>query len=246
MSMNETQESQLAEMSLHQVIEQYRGSILPRTHPAVHHVERVARRIISAIDPSLVTPGARWRVFVIEAPTANAFVLPSGDIFVFTGLLPIAGSEAGLAAIIGHEVAHKVARHGAEKMSFYHLFSLASTLVQIFITGGADWGLGPLSGVLQNLFLFLPFSRKCEVEADYIGLLLMARACYDPHEAMGVWERMQKSSQGRDVPVFISTHPSHERRIEKIQTWMSEARHAYEEAGCSEKLLDELRLFRRL
>lgn len=246
MSMSEAQENRLAEMSLHQVIEQYRGSILPRGHPAVRHVERVTRRIIDALDPSLVAAGTRWRVFVIDAPTANAFVLPSGDIFVFTGLLPVASSEAGLAAIIGHEVAHKVARHGAEKMSFYHFFSLASTLVQIFITGGTDWGVGPLSGILQNLFLFLPFSRKCEVEADYIGLLLMARACYDPREAIGVWERMQEGSQGRGVPAFISTHPSHGHRIEKIQAWVAEAQRAYKDAGCSEGPMEGLRLFKRL
>lgn len=246
MSMSEAQENQLAEMSLHQVLEQYRGSILPRNHPTVRHVERVARRILGTLEPALVNTGTRWRVFVVDAPTANAFVLPSGDIFVFTGLLPIANSEAGLAAIIGHEVAHKLARHGAEKMSFYHFFSLASTLVQIFITGGTDWGVGPLSSILQNLFLFLPFSRKCEVEADYIGLLLMARACYDPREAVGVWERMQKSGQGREAPAFISTHPSHEHRIEKIQTWLAEAQRVYEDAGCTDELLDKLRLFKHL
>ena len=232
MAISEHQEQWISEQSFQQVIRQYRGAILPSTHPAVRHAERIARRIISALDSGLVSNDTKWRIFVIDSPTANAFVLPSGDIFVFTGIFPMAQTEAGLAAILGHEIAHKIARHGAEKMSFYQFFSLASTLLQIFVTGELS---SPLSGILQNLFLFLPFSRKCEREADRMGLMLMAKACYDPREAIGLWERMQKMSGGKEVSAFMSTHPSHYDRIESIKEWLEEADRIYEAAGCHEQ-----------
>ena len=122
-----------------------------------------------------------------------------------------------------------MARHGAEKISFYQFLSVASFLVKLFITGGQ--GEIPMEGLVRELFLFLPFSRKCEQEADYIGLLLMARACYDPREAIGMWERMGRKEKGVSVPAFLSTHPSHQNRIEKISEWLPEAERIYYEEG---------------
>lgn len=159
--------------------------------------------------------------------------LLGGDIFVFTGLLPVAETEDGLATIIGHEIAHKLARHSAEKMSFYQFFTIASKLVQIFVMG-SDHGL-PFGDLLQQLFLFLPFSRQCETEADYIGLLLMARACYDPQQAVGLWQRMQTKHRDKDPPAFLSTHPSSAKRIEKIREWLPKAQREYEAAGCYQR-----------
>lgn len=241
MTMSEAQEEALSELTLRQVIQEYRRAVLPPSHPAVRHVERVARRIISSISPELISPDTQWRIFVVESPVANAFVLPGGEIFVFTGILPIAGNEDGLAAIIGHEVAHKLARHSAEKLSFYQFFSVASSVLQVLIMG--DFGT-PLRDLLQQLFLFLPFSRKCETEADYIGILLMAKACYDPEQAVGLWQRMSQASKGRQPPPFMSTHPSNEARVEKIKEWLPRARQEYENAGCPQKDLFYNSLFK--
>jgi predicted Zn-dependent protease len=239
MAMSTTQEKALAQLSLQQILGEFQNGILPPNHPAVQYVERITKRILNVIDPSLTGSDTRWRVFVIESPIANAFVLPGGEIFVFTGLLPIANGEAGLAAIIGHEIAHKLVRHSAEKMSFYQFFSVAASILQIFVMGGEQV---PFAGLLQQLFLFLPFSRRMEVEADYIGLLLMARACYDPKEAIGVWQRME-ASEGKNPPAFMSTHPSHHERIKKIKGWMPAALAEYEAAGCYDRISS--RLFQR-
>lgn len=233
MGLSSSQEGQLAKASFHQIISQYQHAILPSSHPAARHVERVAQRILDALPPDLIPPDTRWRVFVIESPeTANAFVLPGGEIFVFTGLLPVAQSEAGLATILGHEIAHQLARHGAEKLAFYQFFSIASRIVQFMLTGDLH-GL-PFGSLLQNLLLYLPFSRKCETEADYIGVLLMAKACYDPHEAIGLWERMHRHSQGREPPAFLSTHPSSVHRTERMREWMPKAMAEYENAACQD------------
>ncbi|PJF18897.1 hypothetical protein PSACC_01314 [Paramicrosporidium saccamoebae] len=226
-NMSPSQEQQLGELGLHEMLAQYRGAVLPSSHSAAKLVEKVARRLIASLDQDNET---KWRVFVVDSPTANAFVLPSGDIFVFTGLLPIAKTEGGLAAILAHEIAHKLARHSAEKMSVYQFFNLATSLVQVILMG--DFG-SPLAGILKELFLFLPFSRKCEEEADHIGLLVMAKACYDPHEAIGVWERMQNMG-GVQPPAFLSTHPSHSMRISKIKEWLPKAQEEYESAGCTQ------------
>lgn len=232
-AMSPSQEQQLGEMGVQEIIHQYRTALLPTYHPSVRLVERVTKRIIAAIDPALLSPDTRWRVFVIDSPQANAFVLPNGDIFIFTGIIPVAENEDGLAAIIGHEIAHKIARHSAEKMSTYQFITIASSILQLFVMGEFN---SPLAGLLRELFLFLPFSRTCETEADYIGLMLMSRACYDPNEAVRLWRRMQQqASSGREPPAFLSTHPSHAHRIEKIQGWLTEAQKEYEASGCSEQ-----------
>lgn len=232
MAMSEAQEKVISELSFRQVIQEFHGAILPPTHPAVRYVERVASKIIASISPRLIAPETQWRIFVVDSPVANAFVLPGGEIFVFTGILPVAANEDGLAAIIGHEVAHKLARHGAEKMSVYQFFTVAFNILQIFIVG--DLG-SPLRDLLQELFLFLPFSRKCEKEADYIGILLMAKACYDPEQAIGLWERMSRAAKGPQPPAIMSTHPSNQARIDNIRKWLPQALKEYENAGCHQK-----------
>lgn len=231
MQISPEQEQILAQISLQEITKQYGKDILPPNHPASRYVKKVAQRIIEALPPGLVPDDTKWSVHVINAPIANAFVLPGGEIFVFTGLLPIAGSEDGLAAVLGHEIAHKVARHVAEKMSFYQFASIALGLFQVLLTGDLHI---PFSGIVKDLLVFLPFSRKCEIEADYIGLLLMAQACYDPAEAVQVWRRMEAQENGPKPPAFLSTHPGHRQRIEKMREWLPEARRRYEEKGCYE------------
>jgi predicted Zn-dependent protease len=169
-------------------------------------LERVGRRVASASGIQ-----AEWEFAVFEEDkTVNAFALPGGKVGVYTGLLPVAETEAGLAAVLAHEVAHVVARHGAERLSQGLLAQFGAAAIQIGM-GGNDpvvtrgvlqaYGLGATVGVL------LPWGRTQEAEADYIGLILMAKAGYDPHAALSLWERMQKKEGRQRAPEFLSTHP---------------------------------------
>lgn len=191
-------------------------------------VQRVAERVIEAAKRSKYAETARqftWDVVVIKDDrTQNAFALPGGKIAVYTGIFPVAKNEAGLAAILGHEVTHALARHGGERMS---QGVLAQVAVLGATLGAASQGINPqvaqlAGGALANFGFILPYSRKHESEADYIGLLLAAEAGYDPHEAVHVWERMEQVSRGQP-PEFLSTHPSHGKRIAQLQKWMPEA-----------------------
>lgn len=197
----------------------------------VDPVKRVAQRIISAAQRSKYAERAKsfdWEVTVIKDDnTKNAWALPGGKIAVYTGIFPEANNENGLAAIMGHEVVHALARHGAERTSH----RLAAD-VGMQITSQA-LGMGRVGSSLAmqalGVGILLPFSRSHESEADYIGLLLAAEAGYDPREAVLLWQRMAEASKGAP-PEFLSTHPSHETRIQDLQKWMPEALALYERA----------------
>ncbi len=197
----------------------------------VEPVQRIAKRIIEAAGHSKYAERAKsfeWEVNVIEADdTPNAWVLPGGKIAIYTGIFPIAKTESGLAAIIGHEVVHALARHGAERVSQRMASNVGLAAASIAL------GMNPAAGQLANLALaggvLLPFSRSHESEADYIGLLLAAQAGYDPEEALRVWRRMSHGSKGAR-PEFLSTHPSHDTRIENLTQWMPEALAIYQQS----------------
>ena len=200
-------------------------------------VKRVAARIVEAAKRSKYAEMAQqfqWEVTVIkDDKTANAFALPGGKMAVYTGLFPIAKTEAGLAAVMGHEVVHALARHGAERMSQGQLTNAALQVVGT--AAGASGGGGMLGqatmaalGVGAQVGVLLPFSRKHESEADYVGILLAADAGYDPREAVALWERMGQTSSGGAPPEFMSTHPSHETRIAQLKKWMPEAMALYQ------------------
>jgi metalloendopeptidase OMA1, mitochondrial len=202
----------------------------------VEPVQRVAARVIEAAKKSKYAELANkydWQVSVIKDDrTQNAFALPGGKIAVYTGIFPVAQNEAGLAAIMGHEVVHALARHGAERMS---QGLVAQGLVIGATLGAASQGVNPqiaqmAGGALAQYGYVLPYSRKHESEADYIGLLLAADAGYDPQEAVRVWERMEQLTQGQQPPQFLSTHPSHGTRIKQLQEQMPEALARYEAA----------------
>jgi predicted Zn-dependent protease len=202
----------------------------PQSHDPreVEPVKRVAARIIDAAKKSKYADMANkfeWEVTVIkDDKTMNAFALPGGKIAVYTGIFPVAKNEAGLAAILGHEVTHALARHGGERMSQ----GLAAQVgVAALSVGAASQGYDPqmaalAGGLLANYGFILPYSRQHESEADHIGLLLAAQAGYDPHEAVHVWERMEQTSKGQP-PQFLSTHPGHGTRIKQLEEWMPEA-----------------------
>ena len=203
----------------------------------IEPVRRVAARIIEAAKRSKYAEMAQqfqWEVTVIkDDKTMNAFALPGGKIAVYTGIFPVAKTEAGLAAVMGHEVVHALARHGAERMSQGQLTSAALQAAGAAI--GASGSNPMLSqaamaalGAGVQVGVLLPFSREHESEADYIGILLAADAGYDPRESVHLWERMEQMSTGGGPAEFLSTHPGHETRIQQLKKWMPEAMAIYQ------------------
>jgi predicted Zn-dependent protease len=212
--------------------------VLSKDPREIEPVKRVAARIIGAAKRSKYAEAAKsfnWEVTVIkEDNTKNAWALPGGKIAVYTGIFPIAKTEAGLAAIMGHEVVHALAQHGGERMSQGLMAQVGMSAAAILLATQGDnpalsqlgmqaMGLGLQAGVL------LPFSRLHESEADYIGVLLAADAGYDPREAVRIWERMAAASGG-SPPEFLSTHPANKTRIADLNGWMPEAMAIYQRA----------------
>ena len=171
-----------------------------------------------------------WEFELIEDEAANAFCMPGGKIVVFSGLLPVAETEAGLAVVVAHEVAHAIANHGGERMSQLLLAQLGGMALSKAIEEKPEetQNLAMLAyGIGSQVAVLLPYSRQHESEADRIGLILMAKAGYDPREALRFWQRMAAQSEGQP-PEFLSTHPSHSTRIEDIRVHMAEAIAIYE------------------
>jgi len=203
----------------------------------IEPVRRVAARIIEAAKRSKYAEMAnqfQWEVTVLkDDKTMNAFALPGGKIAVYTGIFPVAKTEAGLAAVLGHEVTHALARHGAERMSQGQLTNVTLQVLGTAAgTAGGNAMLGQAAmaalGAGVQVGVLLPFSRKHESEADYIGILLAADAGYDPRESVHLWERMEQVSGGKGPSEFLSTHPGHETRIEQLKKWMPEAMAIYQ------------------
>lgn len=209
------------------------GSLVPSWDPRVIMVKRVMKKLI----PASGLKDADWEVNVLESRETNAFVLPGGKVFVYTGILPIAKTDDGLAAILGHEIAHNVARHSAESMSRDVILTWPLRLLFIGLdAAGATGGVGRVlfDLIIGPLGISRPASRKQESEADFIGLMIMAKSCYDPQEAVGVWERMEALDQKQGaIPQWYSTHPSNANRIEKMTSWLPEAEDARSESGCA-------------
>lgn len=195
--------------------------------PAVNAmVQRVGRRIAAVAE----LPGAQWEFVVFDSKQANAFCLPGGKVGIYTGILPITKDEAGLATVIGHEIAHAVARHGAERVSEGILLQTGGGLLGASLSSAdprtqvlvmTAYGIGAKVG------RELPHSRGQESEADHIGLIYMARAGYDPAAAVGFWQRFadhSRSQGGGGTPAFLRTHPLDTVRIQQIQHWLPEAK----------------------
>ena len=196
-------------------------------------VQRVGQRI-AAVAP---LPGAQWEFVVFDDPkTVNAFCLPGGKVGVYTGILQITKDEAGLATVIGHEISHAVAHHGAERLSEGLLAQYGGQIMGVVMKNDSEstrnlaaqaFGLGSEVGVL------LPHSRRQELEADQLGLIYMTRAGYDPRQAVEFWKRMAAHSdqQGNQLTQFLSTHPVDEVRIEKLKAALPQAIAEYQKAG---------------
>jgi predicted Zn-dependent protease len=197
--------------------------------PAYSQVQRVAKRIEAVAGRD--KPAFVWKVTLLRKNEANAYCLPGGKIVVYTGILPLIGNDAGLATVLGHEVAHATAEHVAERIERQHLTRVAA----IIVAGGVAFTPGQYIHVMALLGVggtaaSLPFSRAQESEADHIGLIYMARAGYNPREAVAFWKRMLRASKGKEPPEFASDHPSDEHRVGRIKGWLPEAEHAYKPA----------------
>jgi predicted Zn-dependent protease len=186
-------------------------------------VQRIARRIEDVASRD--KPNFVWRVTLIRKKEANAYCLPGGKIVVFTGILPLTENDAGLATVLGHEVAHATAEHVAERIERQHLTEVAA----VIIAGGVAFTPGQFVRVTALLGISggLPFSRSQESEADHIGLVYMARAGYDPRQAVAFWKRMERASNGHEPPEFLSDHPSDAHRVDRVEGWLPQAERAY-------------------
>ena len=206
--------------------------------PAAAMVQRVGRNIQRAVETYLrsrgqsdLLDGYDWEFNLVADDSANAFAMPGGKVVVYTGILPIAGDDAGLATVMGHEIAHAIARHGNERMSQALIAQLGGAALGMALSSQPEltqktfmtaYGMGTQVGVL------LPYSRLQESEADRLGLIFMALAGYDPHQAIAFWQRMsQQKEAGSPPPEFLSTHPSHGTRISDLEAHMAEALRYY-------------------
>jgi predicted Zn-dependent protease len=206
--------------------------------PEVERIKQVAQRLIAVapkVEAELATERGKkptidwstfdWQVSVLQSDEVNAFCLPGGKIAVYTGLLPVAQNDDAMAVVLGHEISHALLRHGAERMAQQHLAQLGQVA-----TGLAAGNLDPQQqrevmgayGIVGQYGVLMPFSRKDESEADEIGLMLAAAACYDPQAAIPLWQRMQQQGAGKP-PEFMSDHPSDARRIQHLQELMPKA-----------------------
>ncbi|MFZ5861286.1 MAG: M48 family metallopeptidase [Nitrospirota bacterium] len=203
-----------------------KSSTLSADVAAAAMVRRVGDRIAKAAD----RPNYQWEFNLVEDKTPNAFCLPGGKVVVYTGILPFTKDEAGLAVVMGHEIAHALARHGAERMSTGQLADVAGKTAGIIFGGGnpeTEKQVEQAFGIGSGVGVLLPFSRHQESEADEIGLLLMAKAGYDPRQSIEFWTRMEQGKDGAP-PEFLSTHPSDRTRIARIEGWMPEALKIYQ------------------
>jgi len=216
------QELQMGFQSAQQILKTERLSNDRRINTLV---QRVGQKIARAA----AQPGYKWQFFVIEKDQLNAFCLPGGKVFVYTGLFKAVQNEDQLAVVIGHEVAHAIARHGAERMSMIQLGRMGKQIASKTIGGGQYAQIiNQAYGAGETYGLVLPFSRKFEYEADEIGLYLMTKAGYNPKEAITFWDNMRRLKQGsRNPPEFLSTHPADINRIRKIQSLIPKALQHY-------------------
>jgi predicted Zn-dependent protease len=203
------------------------------------YVRCVADAIINVIPKGGAAPeDGNWEVLVFEDPTPNAFALPGGKVGVHTGMLKVATTPGQLAAVIGHEIGHVLLRHGNERLS-------QSVVAQSVLEASAialdqmtpqyrDLALGGL-GVGAQYGVLLPFSRKHESEADVVGQRFMAEAGFNPAEAVVLWEKMAKLSQGQQPPQWMSTHPADETRIQRLQANLPETTELYRKARAEGK-----------
>jgi metalloendopeptidase OMA1, mitochondrial len=221
-ALTDKQQMQLGAQEYAKTLREDRAHIIS-SGPQYAEVQRVAKRIEAVAGRD--KPDFVWKVTLLRKNVANAYCLPGGKIVVYSGILPLTENDAGLATVLGHEVSHATAEHVAERIERQHLTAIAAAIV----AGGVAFTPAQYVRVmaLVNAGAALPFSRSQESEADHIGLVYMARAGYDPRQAVAFWKRMLRASKGKEPPEFLSDHPSDAHRVERVEAWLPEAERAY-------------------
>lgn len=220
--------------SFSQYDEFLKSNKLSKDTKKTEQIRRVGRRIQSSVEEyfrqknmSSVLSGYSWEFNLVDSEEANAWCMPGGKVVVYTGILPITKDDSGLAVVMGHEIAHAVARHGNERMSQALMAQLGGVALNVAMKDKpaetrmlwtAAYGMGAQVGVM------LPFSRLHESEADRLGLIFMSMAGYEPETAVDFWTRMAANKEGKTMPEFLSTHPSDSTRIRQINALLPEAK----------------------
>lgn len=231
-------DSELLSLSSQQYNEVLHKSKLSDDSAKVRMVRTVGERIARATEEFMKASGMeadlknyKWEFNLIQDDkTVNAWCMPGGKVAVYTGILPLTQDDTGLAVVTGHEIAHAIAKHGNERMSEGLLVQLGGTALSVALTkqpAATSQIFMTAYGAAANVGFLLPYSRLHESEADRIGLILMAKAGYDPREAIPFWQRMNQQGGGSRPPEFLSTHPAPETRISQIQALIPEAMKYY-------------------
>ncbi|HOF99291.1 MAG TPA: M48 family metallopeptidase [Paludibacteraceae bacterium] len=199
-------------------------------------VKKIGSNIASAVEIYLRNNGLAseianlsWEFNLVKDTSKNAFCMPGGKVVVFEGILPIAKNEDGLAVVMGHEIAHAIAKHSNERLSQQMLAQFGAELTNILLSNKSEAtriGINTLYGIGVEMGVMLPYSRKQEYEADRLGLIFLAMAGYNPQESVAFWQRMAAASSGSNIE-FLSTHPSDQNRIKKLQEFIPEAMKYY-------------------
>lgn len=231
--LSEGEEASLGEQAYAETKVKAKGHIIT-SGAQYDQVQRVAKGIANAADDLARKRGEKptfqWECILIDSSEVNAWCLPGGKMGVYTGILPITQNDAGLAVVLGHEVAHAVSRHGGRRVTEGMLTEYAQQVAAAGFSSSSPTTQAALMqamGVGSQLAVALPFSRTDESEADHVGLILMAAAGYDPKEAPKFWQRMSSKAAGGSPPEFLSTHPSDETRIHNLNQWIPEAEKYY-------------------
>ncbi len=235
------QEAQMGLEAFQQVLSQEKP--LPDNDPNVIAITGIAKRLVNvasnveadlAAENNMASPKLaetfEWSVAVLESPQANAFCLPGGKMAVYTGLIPVAKNNDAMAIVMGHEIAHAMLRHGSQRMAQQKLVQIGQMAAGMAI-GDMDPGQQQMVmsalGAATQYGAVLPYGRNHETQADEVGLMLAAAACFNPKEAVPLWERMSQLNGGQRPPEFASTHPDPANRISHLQSLMPKAEKFY-------------------
>ncbi|MEO8364897.1 MAG: M48 family metallopeptidase [Pseudoxanthomonas sp.] len=233
------EESELGTQAYQQVLgdAQSQRALLPANDPTSQQIRQIAQRLVARVPQVAADLAAlhqqpvpdlssyQWDVNVIQSEEANAFCLPGGKIAVYTGLIPVAKNADAMAVVMGHEIAHALLRHGAQRMAQQKLVQMGQMAAGV---AGVDQSTMSALGAGVQYGLVLPYGRSHETQADEVGLMLAAAACYNPEEAIPLWERMSDLGGGARPPEFASTHPDPANRIQHLQQLMPQAKQFYQ------------------
>ncbi len=235
------EEVQLGAQAFQQVLgdANAQGALLPPDAKVSQQIREIAQRLIERVPQVTAALAAQnkqevpvdhqafqWDVAVIQSDQANAFCLPGGKMAVYTGLLPVAKNADAMAVVMGHEIAHALLRHGSQRMAQQKLVQMGQMAAGMAVGGmdpGQQQAIMAALGAGAQYGLILPYGRNHETQADKVGLMLAAAACYNPQEAIPLWQRMSELGGGERPPEFASTHPDPANRIQTLQALMPQA-----------------------